>query len=94
MGCHMRVSQAPASPIYSNSCCLALQLKLLAVAAPPWRDPNVAVEARVKDLLGRMSVEEKIIQLDARQQPTGAVDRLGIRAFQGWNGEFLCRVVC
>ena len=67
---------------------------LMTVASPPWRDPALAVEDRVKDLLGRMSTEDKIIQLDARQQPTGAVDRLGINAFQGWNGKNSCYSTC
>lgn len=33
------------------------------MADPPYRDPNLAVDARVADLLGRMTIEEKAGQL-------------------------------
>jgi len=33
-------------------------------APPPYKNPNLAVEARVADLLGRMTLEEKARQLD------------------------------
>jgi beta-glucosidase len=36
-----------------------------AAPAPPYRDPGIPVEARVKDLLGRMTLEEKIAQVTA-----------------------------
>ena len=41
---------------------------------------------RVRALLDQLSVDEKIGQLDATTHPTGAVERLGVPAFQGWNG--------
>ncbi|HWD90866.1 MAG TPA: glycoside hydrolase family 3 N-terminal domain-containing protein [Verrucomicrobiae bacterium] len=37
---------------------------LRAQDAPPYKNPNLAVEARVADLLGRMTLEEKVRQLD------------------------------
>ncbi len=45
---------------------LALAASALLPAAlaegPPYRDPNLPVESRVIDLLGRMTLEEKIAQ--------------------------------
>ncbi len=35
------------------------------VAPPPYRDPKLAVDARVADLLGRMTVAEKVAQLQS-----------------------------
>lgn len=52
----------------------------------PWQEPDLPIEQRVQLLLEKLTAEEKIAQLDAAQQPTGAVDRLGIPAFAGWNG--------
>ncbi len=64
--------------------------RLLADAPAPsggdWRDTGASVDARVRLLLDQLTVDEKIGQLDATTHPTGAVPRLGIPAFQGWNG--------
>ena len=46
-------------------------------AADPYRDPSLAVEQRVDDLLGRMTLAEKVgqmLQLDARGDLKDAVD--------------------
>ena len=45
-------------------------------AADPYRDPSLAVEQRVDDLLGRMTLAEKVgqmLQLDARSNLKDAV---------------------
>ncbi|MDM7925465.1 MAG: glycoside hydrolase family 3 N-terminal domain-containing protein [bacterium] len=39
---------------------------LLAAAVPDYRNPKLSVERRVEDLLGRMTVEEKVAQLQCR----------------------------
>ncbi len=39
------------------------------------------------DLLARLTLEEKVEQLSAARDAVGAIKRLGIPAFQGWNGE-------
>ncbi|WP_447002891.1 beta-glucosidase family protein [Saccharothrix isguenensis] len=44
----------------------------------PFRDPGLPVEARVSDLLGRLTDEEKVALLHQRQQ---AVPRLGLAEF-------------
>lgn len=40
----------------------------------------------MRALLDQLTTDEKIAQLDATTHPTGGVDRLGVPAFQGWNG--------
>src|SRR6266404_1033300 len=56
-----------------------------AAAAPPspaYLDPNVAVEKRVEDLIGRMTLEEKISQM---LDVAPAIERLNIPAYNWWN---------
>lgn len=50
--------------------------------AQPYKDPNLSAEARAKDLLGRLSLQEKA-QLMEHTSP--AIERLGIPAFNWWN---------
>ena len=59
----------------------------MSVAAPPYLDPALAVADRVGDLLGRMTLEEKLAQLGSiwvfevldadRLHPDRAQERLG-----------------
>src|ERR1700691_5117969 len=42
----------------------AQSLPVAAAPPPPYKDPHVSVDRRVEDLLSRMTVEEKIRQLD------------------------------
>ena len=51
-----------------------------------WRDPDAPLGVRVEDLLQRLSLAEKVQQLSAARDAVGAIERLGIPAFQGWNG--------
>jgi hypothetical protein len=55
-------------------------------AAGSWRDPDAPLAGRVDDLLARLTLEEKVEQLNAARDAVGAIKRLGIPAFQGWNG--------
>src|SRR5690242_15257142 len=61
---------------------------LLAVATlgaqtkPAWQDPAAPLDKRVDDLLSRMTLEEKISQL---QNDSKAVERLGVPAYNWWN---------
>jgi len=66
-------------------------LKLLAAAAwlaplfaqqPAYQSPAAPLEKRVDDLLGRLTLEEKISQL---MNDSAAIDRLGIPAYNWWN---------
>jgi beta-glucosidase len=51
-------------------------------AAYPFREEGQPMEARVKDLLGRLTLEEKISLLGYSSKP---VPRLGIPAYNWWN---------
>jgi len=48
----------------------------------PFQNPALSVDERVNDLVGRMTVEEKIGQM---MNNAPAVDRLGIPAYEWWN---------
>ncbi|MCG6926667.1 MAG: glycoside hydrolase family 3 C-terminal domain-containing protein [Acidobacteria bacterium] len=63
---------------------LALFLALPAPAADnaPYLDPTRPIEARVADLVGRMTAAEKIDQLSSTAP---ALERLGIPAYDYWN---------
>ncbi|KAK9837275.1 hypothetical protein WJX81_002841 [Elliptochloris bilobata] len=50
-----------------------------------WRDPDAPLGVRVEDLLQRLTLAEKVEQLSAARDAVGAIPRLGIPAFQGWN---------
>lgn len=50
--------------------------------AQPYKDSNLSAEVRAKDLLGRLSLQEKA-QLMEHTSP--AIERLGIPAFNWWN---------
>lgn len=49
---------------------------------PPFRDPSRPLQARVSDLIGRMTLEEKLAQMT---HPARAIPRLGIPAYNYWN---------
>lgn len=48
----------------------------------PFRNPQLSIDARVNDLVSRMTVDEKISQM---MNGAPAVDRLGIPAYNWWN---------
>ena len=53
------------------------------VAEPQlWKDPSLSIDARVKDLVGRLTLEEKVTQI---RNGAGAVPRLGIPAYDFWS---------
>ena len=51
-------------------------------AALPFRNPDLAVEKRIDDLLGRLTLDEKVSLMIERAAP---VERLGIPKFPWWN---------
>ena len=53
--------------------------------APAWLNPSLPMKQRIRDLIGRMTLDEKISQLITLAPP---IERLGLREF-GWNGECL-----
>lgn len=69
--------------------CSTHRWALWCFAGSIWRDPEAALADRVDDLVGQLTVEEMIASLDAVTHPTGALPRLGIPGFTGWNGTHL-----
>jgi len=56
--------------------------QIKAAAAMPFRNPSLAVDNRVDDLVGRLTLEEKVQQLIDRAP---AIPRLDIPAYNWWN---------
>ena len=54
----------------------------VAPAVLPFRDPDLSVEARVADLVGRLTLEEKVGQM---MNSAAAIPRLGIPAYDWWS---------
>jgi beta-glucosidase len=48
----------------------------------PWRNPDLPFEKRAADLVSRMTLEEKVLQM---QNSAPAIPRLGIPAYDWWN---------
>src|SRR5439155_844778 len=53
-----------------------------AAQTPAWQDLSLPFERRAADLVGRMTLEEKIFQMMDRAP---AIDRLGIPEYNWWN---------
>jgi beta-glucosidase len=53
-----------------------------AEALQPWKDPAQPLELRVRDLVGRMTLEEKARQV-CNVAP--AIPRIGLPAYDYWN---------
>jgi beta-glucosidase len=49
---------------------------------PPYLNPDLSPEKRAADLVSRMTLEEKVLQM---QNSAPAIDRLGIPAYDWWN---------
>ena len=66
--------------------CLLLLLVLIPPAhtqsLPAYKNPNLPIETRVNDLVSRMTLEEKVLQM---QNAAPAIERLGIPAYDWWN---------
>jgi beta-glucosidase len=56
--------------------------QIKAAAAMPFRDPSLPIERRVDDLVGRLTLEEKVSQLIDRAAP---IPRLDIPAYNWWS---------
>ena len=53
-----------------------------AASAPTFRDPDLTPEERAADLVGRLTLQEKVLQM---QNAAPAIARLGIPAYDWWN---------
>ena len=49
---------------------------------PPYKNPNLPIDVRVNDLVSRMTLEEKVHQM---QNGAPAIERLGVPAYDWWN---------
>jgi beta-glucosidase len=49
---------------------------------PPYLDPNLSPDLRAADLVSRMTLEEKVLQM---QSTAPAIPRLGVPAYNWWN---------
>ena len=54
---------------------MPMSLSALGQASSPYQDPNLPPEQRAADLVGRMSLEEKVLQM---QNSAPAIPRLGV----------------
>jgi len=70
--------------------CLVIALSTLAATATsgrpaadaPFRNPELAPEKRAADIVARMTLEEKVLQM---QSTAPAIPRLGVPAYNWWN---------
>src|SRR5579859_4075959 len=51
-------------------------------AVAPYEDPSLPIAQRVDDLVSRMTLEEKVLQM---QHTAPAIPRLGVAAYDWWN---------
>src|SRR5512134_2669624 len=49
---------------------------------PPYLNPDLPIQVRVDDLVSRMTLEEKVLQM---QNAAPAIERLGIPQYEWWN---------
>ena len=52
------------------------------VSNAPYQDPSLSPEKRAADLVSRMTLEEKVLQM---QNSAPAIPRLGVGVFNYWN---------
>src|SRR5215470_5479999 len=75
---------------FLKSCLLLLPVFALLIvistaqtqSLPPYKNPNLPIEARVNDLVSRMTLEEKVFQM---QNAAPAIERLGVPKYDWWN---------
>jgi beta-glucosidase len=73
--------------LFNNSChqqdkSTALKDNPTRDSVPPFRNPDLPTDQRVNDLIGRMTLDEKIGQM---MNAAPAIPRLGIPAYNWWN---------
>merc|ERR1711871_1382433 len=68
---------AVAAGALNNSCLDATK----PYAKQPWCDPTLSIDVRAKDMVGRMSLTEKIPMLNTGGKPIGS---LGLNGYNWW----------
>jgi len=61
---------------------LAMPLSMSGQATAPYQNANLSPEQRAADLVSRMTLDEKVLQM---QNVSPAIDRLGIPVYNWWN---------
>jgi beta-glucosidase len=76
-------------PVVTLACVLGAALSACTAAVspprpvtPPYLDQSLPFETRVNDLVGRMTLEEKVSQM---KDVAPAIERLGVPAYNWWN---------
>src|SRR5580704_18655703 len=69
-------------PVAAATFALTLSLTGQSSDPPQYRNPELAPEKRAADLVGRMTLAEKVLQM---QDQAPAIDRLGVPAYGWWN---------
>ena len=79
-----RLRQARSSLLLMAGLALALPLaaQQKAAAQPDYMNPTLPLERRVDDLIGRMTLEEKVSQM---RDHAAAIPRLGVPKYDWWN---------
>ena len=62
--------------------CLAVAVSGQSTDQPPYTNPDLPAERRAADLVSRMTLDEKVLQM---QNSAPALPRLGIPAYDWWN---------
>jgi beta-glucosidase len=68
--------------LYMVSCFLLISIRSLAQSSPVYLDPSQPINARVDDLVGKMTLEEKASQLVNQAR---AIPRLQVPAYNWWS---------
>ncbi len=64
----------------------AAAVRVPEIKEPPiWRDPSKPLKARAEDLIRRMSLAEKVAQLQGGMSGAPRIERLGLPAYNYWN---------
>ena len=63
-------------------CLVVMGLSGPARSASPYQNPELPTQARAADLVSRMTLEEKVLQM---QSTAPAIPRLGVPAYNWWN---------
>jgi beta-glucosidase len=74
--------------IFGTVCVLFITASSIALATPVYKDPKASTENRIKDLIPRMTLDEKVSMLggDGTAFATKPVERLGIPSIQMSDG--------
>src|SRR6266480_5786183 len=70
------------APGHATLLCFVLVAARLSAQTPDFRNSDLPLERRVHDLVSRMTLEEKVSQM---QDVAPAIDRLGIPRYNWWN---------